>query len=233
MGLEWVELVMKMEDTFNIKFDDEAAGSLHTVGQLTDLVLNKIGPTSTNSNSFQKAFGLLKETILAEFPATCHITPETATETVFPARNRKYWWNRIAQKAGVKFPKITIAPKLLLTIIILFWLSILMLISGFIFLDSIPYAYWIVLLSLWIGLLVWILLLKPASVFCPGINPIPPSCRTLGDLAKAILAHNPTRFGPLDKDAVFASLAFIIAEQFDVPIETIKPETRFIEDLRF
>jgi acyl carrier protein len=233
MGLEWLELVMKIEDAFNIKIDDEASGSLHTVGQLTDLVLNKIGPVSTDPNSFQKAFGLLREAILAEFPGTCHITTETPTETVFPARSRKYWWNRIAQKAGVKFPEITIAPKLLRTTKSLFWLSILMLIGGLVWLESVPYAYWIVLLSLWVGLFLWILLLKPASVFYPGIFPIPPSCRTLGDLAKAILAHNPTRFQPLDKDAVFASLAFIIAEQFDVPLETIKPETRFIEDLRF
>ncbi|MEN6309351.1 MAG: hypothetical protein ABFD91_16515 [Anaerohalosphaeraceae bacterium] len=233
MGLEWVELVMEIEDAFNIKIDDEDAGSLHTVGQLTDLVLNKFGPASTNPNSFQKAFGLLREAILAEFPVTCHITPETPTETVFPARGRKYWWNRIAQKAEVIFPEMKIAPKLLLATKSLFWLSILMLIGGLVWLESLPYAYWIVLLSLWIGLLLWILLLKPASVFCPGIFPIPSFCLTLGDLAKAILAYNPTRFQPLDKDAVFISLAFIIAEQFDVPIETIKPETRFIEDLRF
>lgn len=233
MGLEWVELVMEIEDAFNIKFDDEAVGSLHTVGQLCDLVYSKTEPCPLNHNSFEQAFGVLQEAIAAERPGICDVLPETPTETVFPTRSRKYWWNRIAQKAGVKFPEIKIAPKLLLATKSLFWLSILMLIGGLVWLESLPYAYWIALLSLWIGLLLWILLLKPASAFYPGIIPIPPSCRTLGDLAKAILAHNPTRFKPLDRDTVFASLSFIIAEQFDVPMETIKPETRIIEDLRF
>jgi len=42
MGLEIVELVMKVEDEFGVRIPDDVAGAVHTVGQLYDYLLTAI-----------------------------------------------------------------------------------------------------------------------------------------------------------------------------------------------
>ena len=56
MGLDGVEIVMKVEEAFGITIDDAEAGKITTPGQLIELVLSKVGRTVDEACLTQRAF---------------------------------------------------------------------------------------------------------------------------------------------------------------------------------
>lgn len=64
MGLDGVEIVMKVEDAFGITIDDGEAGKIATPGQLIDLVLSKVGRTVDEACLTQRAFHRVRAALM-------------------------------------------------------------------------------------------------------------------------------------------------------------------------
>ena len=65
MGLETVELIMEVEDEFNIQIPDEDAQHIETCGQLHAYVLHRLCPSAGAPCPTAAAFYRLRRSILA------------------------------------------------------------------------------------------------------------------------------------------------------------------------
>ena len=90
MGLEAVEIVMKVEETFDITIEDSDAGKAITPGLLIELVLSKVGKTSDAACLTQRAFHRLRASLMRQFGLKRNqIGPETSLASLFPRSTRK------------------------------------------------------------------------------------------------------------------------------------------------
>lgn len=62
MGLDTVELLMDVEETFDIEISDKEASEIETVGEFYDVVLTKL--EAQNQGWIRKRFGKLCESAL-------------------------------------------------------------------------------------------------------------------------------------------------------------------------
>ena len=105
MGLDVVELVMRVEEEFEIAIADEEASQLETVGQLHLCVLTKLGLTSPNPCLSSATFYQLRRAMLPlSGVARSDVRPTTPTELLLPASNRRAHWSELSQTLGAKLP---------------------------------------------------------------------------------------------------------------------------------
>src|SRR5271165_824619 len=90
MGLEGVEIVMKVEETFDIVIEDSEAEKTFTPGLLIELVLSKVGRTSHAACLTQRAFHRLRASLMSRSGFKRNqIRLETLLASLFPRPTRK------------------------------------------------------------------------------------------------------------------------------------------------
>jgi len=66
MGLDFVELIISIEDAFDIAIEDEQASKVVTVNDCYKLILNKIGKREVRSWSDEQVWEAMKNIIVSE-----------------------------------------------------------------------------------------------------------------------------------------------------------------------
>src|SRR5215469_1253685 len=115
MGLDAVELVLKVEEAFQITILDEEAEKATTPGRLVDLVWNKVRTSAEPTCLSSRAFYLLRRRAMEEFklPRTS-FKPTTALGDVIPRNSRRESWERLKRAVGATaWPELR-RPRLLL-----------------------------------------------------------------------------------------------------------------------
>jgi len=103
MGLEGVEIVIKVEQTFDIAITDSEAEKIATPGQLIELVMSKVGRTDHAACLTQRAFHCLRASLMRQLGYKRNqIKPETLLEDLFPRSNRKPKIRQILTDLGVQ-----------------------------------------------------------------------------------------------------------------------------------
>ena len=232
MGLDVVELVMNIEDGFKIEISDEEACQAITVGKMYQCVLDKVKVSNAGQCSSQKAFYLLRKTLVGNLNIERKtITPKTTTDLLFPEIKRRELWERISVNVPYKFPELTYPTKAITLIILIslvggglcsYALSFCIKYTFISFMSAFAWIVFTVVFS--------ILLFKKLQVFKLEI---PHACNTIGQIAKNILYHNGDYFGSLNEEEIWDKLTYIISEQLGIDQKDIKPESRFVEDLDF
>lgn len=104
MGLDGVELVMRIEDTFGISIPDEVAGNLLTPNDVTDYILTQVEvsdeplPCPT-----QKAFHLLRRSFTRTLQTPrAAFRPDATLKSLLPEVGAADAWARIGRDVGVK-----------------------------------------------------------------------------------------------------------------------------------
>lgn len=97
MGLDGVEMLLDVEQTFGISIADAEAESLLTPRALISLVCNKLNASSDSvSCPSIAAFCLLRPHLLqCSGKKRSEIRPSTKLEALFPKKNRRLAWMRI------------------------------------------------------------------------------------------------------------------------------------------
>jgi acyl carrier protein len=109
MGLDTVELVIKVEETFGIHIPDKDAQEITTVGQLVSYVQsavrNDTEPTCATSHIFYR----LRRELMKLLPLSRHeIRPDANMEALVPQRHRREVWKKL-RLAGLKLPDLCIS----------------------------------------------------------------------------------------------------------------------------
>jgi len=232
MGLDITEMIMEIEETFNIRIEDRDAERIRTVGELHAYLLTKTSPR-------QRVEGCLSSHLFYRFRRAIQeqygmprqlITPNTPLNAFLPETDRREHWERFTQRTGLQLPSLKYAGKSEQVGCVLF-----LGLSGVTF-----GSFSLVFKGHYLGLLP--ALASILGMFVIGITwgrlrtAIPEECRTLRGLTMRAIAMNTYQFAfgqqsSLTDNESWEVLRGIIAEHLDVNPDRITPELSFVEDL--
>jgi acyl carrier protein len=105
MGLELVELIMKIEDQFEIVIPDEDVPSLMTARKLVDYIVRKVDIKESDKIPCysQKAFYTLRRYLVHTFNFKRNeIKPNVLLSDILPSKNRSNTINKIKSELSIK-----------------------------------------------------------------------------------------------------------------------------------
>lgn len=229
MGLETVEIVLEIEERFEIELSDVECSRVRTVGDLAMLVIGRIprlNDTCPTSRSFYRIRRLLMEQSGMERK---EIRPTTRLRALFPMHFREHWQTLTALEPAIP----SLQPSRRLD-------ELMLLLSAAMVLATVP-----VVSICWMkpgpiaGLLaaatccgiIAILALVPNRV---GLG-LPSGMQTVGDLARACTPLPlPATISPgaqASREAVLHEVRRITAEQLGLPLEKVHASSDFVRDL--
>jgi hypothetical protein len=248
MGLDSVELVMRIEEEFSIDLPDAELESTRTVGDLYELVLSKLKMTLAADCLSSKAFYRTRRAIVDSLRLPRRsIRPSTPLDQLVPKQVRRAQWGKITKKIELNFPRL-VHPKrwkpiflsssmIWATIVILLFIGIVLKVAAhsiFVFLFGSTIVFCV-------GFVFWILIFVITDVLLRRYTPFlctefPVS--TVGDLASMVLTMNYLHFSPatdgkqiFSKEYVWERLVFIFCDQLQIDPEAVVPDATIVDDL--
>jgi acyl carrier protein len=228
MGLELVEIVIEVEETFGIIVSDDTAANIRTVGQLHDYILDRRRQTQQHGcptgHVFRDVRRVLTET--ASLPRQA-IRPSTELKTILPPRIRRRVWKRLQQEAQGRLPDLCLPFRLGPV------LAGACLVAGVIGTVMIVPHVGLVHAMVLGGTALVAMLLVAFFVTRPFALSFPHGVATVGDVARATL---PPKYEAAVKqqmtdEEVWEKLRKIVADTLGVKVEKVTPSARFVEDL--
>ncbi|MGO9095396.1 MAG: hypothetical protein ACLQGV_09240 [Bryobacteraceae bacterium] len=227
MGEDTAELLLAIEDAFQIEIAERELGYIATVGDLRDLVISKLQGQNSKRCLTSAAFYRTRRGMIDALGIDRRqIRPSTPLAPLLPRRNRRRMWRSIQGAMELKLPDLRGS----------LWIALFALALGIALPTGIAFragigSGWIGVV-LFLGLIVGGLLIRLAR---PLEVVIPNGATTVGDLARDVLALNHARLveeaGGWNKDEVWESLCRVIVNQTAVPREKIRPEATISYDL--
>jgi acyl carrier protein len=232
MGLDAVELVMEVEETFDVRIPDDAASEIRTPGQLLELV------AELRRGRYPPASQCLTARLFRHLTATGQelqllpqqrLRPRAPLQPWLPPKVARTQWRQWEQAAAMHFPSLErpamlVAATTALTLIggaLVGWQVAARfggaagLFAGFFSLGVISGALYL-LTQRW-------------------QTSVPASAATLGELTREVAARNYEaicrRWGEGSTDAMWPALQRLIATQLDVPLQKVTRDADFVREL--
>ena len=229
MGLDSVELVMAVEDTFGFSIPDQDAAGLDTVGKLYEYILAHRFHGKREACLSSITFYKLRRAMMSVLQiARNDVRVSTELSAIIPKHRRRVW-QALEKATGFRLPQLR-RPKWVTAIVILLTVGLAI---------TIPMFF---SLTLFRGLLVSAIFAAFAVGYVlfwlttPLAFEFQPECTTAGQLAMATLARNyraiveETNTCSSDGEA-WQMLCLIIADQLGVRTSDFTKETSFVKDL--
>ena len=220
MGLDGVELIMAVEEEFELVISDEEAGNVRTPGDLTDLVYSKLRKDRSDPCQSQHAFYVVRNVLIKELGVRRdQIKPYTNLCTLIPKDNRKKIFQDVISSisdgktvyAGLVRPeKIEL---LILSILAIFFFTIL-------FFTSLN-----LVLNIIFSLMLFLVLIASTSRFKTDF---PRQFYNVKGLTRII---GSTQNKIWNREELWIKIKDLIVEQLGVLPEEVVPDADFIDDL--
>lgn len=227
MGLDSVELIVDVENTFQISISDPEAESVETVGKFYELILSKIDYSKHHKCQTQVLFYKLREVMSRHCMIEKKgIKPETQLDTIFMSETIKEKWKAIQDEVYFNMPDLKRSKKLsgLLNTLSFIFISaaIVLLITVFITSNYLLLLYVLGFISL--TYLIWRLTRHLKKY---------PSHSNMRNLVMAILPLSIKNLdlSIRDKNDVLHVLKYIIHDKIGVDMEEITLDAHFVNDL--
>jgi hypothetical protein len=102
MGLDAVEIVMKVEETFDIAIEDREAEKILTQHVLIELVMSKVGRTDRAVCLTQRAFHRFRASLIRNTGFKCEqIKPDASMIKLFVSEKRKQLLSQLLNDIGL------------------------------------------------------------------------------------------------------------------------------------
>jgi acyl carrier protein len=238
MGLDSVELVLRVEDAFDIAITNAEAEKIRTPRDLIELVMAKVGRSDMAVCLTQRAFHRLRRAFMTELHLKrSELQLDTATEELLPLPNRRRMLGSVCQSVGVPDLPNLVRPR---------WLEYSMIaasLAAFIVVSlALPHFHsgkslWLNFLTQcnWLmGLVAAIVLLKIGYLTTRSMKTaFPAHLTTARGLTRWLVANHPGLIGAppgqWSREQVAEKMREIVIEQLGV--ENYREEARFVEDL--
>src|SRR5689334_7854063 len=104
MGLDLVELVIRVEDTFGVQIPDRVAAELTTPKKVTDFILSRVEESDDPLPCMsQKAFYSVRREFTHQLSLPRRqFTPDASLKEILPEERRDEVWKNIGSSLGVK-----------------------------------------------------------------------------------------------------------------------------------
>ena len=233
MGLDAVEIVMEVEEAFDISLEDAEVEKITTPRDLINVVMSKVAQSDTSGCLTQRAFNRLRAALLDQLPLKRRdIAPKTRMADLVPRANRKTLLECLATELGTPPMPSLVRPKWLVNLLIVCCIGAGIAIGILIFRHE-----------LWKhrGALFYTALIASAGTgFLAGAATrsccveFPPQAATVGDLSRWIVAHKTDLAscvpGRWTREQVAARIRDITVEQLGCA-ETYREDASFVQEL--
>jgi hypothetical protein len=217
MGLDVVEMIMEVEDSFGVQIPDQAAERMQTLGDLYGFLLHHLQPYRDGVCMSGAVFYRLRRALGELFGVERHrVRPDARLEDLLPGADWPHVWGRLA--SSLRVPRL---PPLELPI----WFVVALGLAFFV-----PCGVGLLFHTPLIALSVLVLLAGAlgARLLAGGV---PYRCGTVGGLVRATLALNYVALAQVkensDAQEVWSSLRHLIATHAGVAEEQLTQQTRF------
>lgn len=104
MGLDLVELTIRVEETFGLPIPDRVAAQLRTPGQVTDYIFSQVEKSEDELSCLsQKAFYSLRREFIQQLSLPRRqFVPDVKLKEILPEDRRDEVWKNIGMSLGVK-----------------------------------------------------------------------------------------------------------------------------------
>lgn len=222
MGLEGLELIMELEERFDIELPERDLEGTYTVADLYRLVVSKLEHKEAWPCLTTILFLRMRKALMQlEGVERQRITPDTDTADLLPLQHRRATWNALGTALDLKLPALE-RP---------LWMHRALLVST-------PAPIVLGILAIFVKAFVVGAALLVGGIACGVIASkatkrfavhLPAGCETLGGLVKAILARN---YGKLaaeakrsNRDEVWEIVWTTVVEELMVPADRVQPST--------
>lgn len=230
MGLDTVELVMEIEEAFDITIPDDRASEMVTVGDVYDFILEKTShvPSESSRCLSAAAFYELSRQVRGLGLVSGKIRPNTKLDQVIPLTGRRSTWKTLSSQMDLRFPRLGRPAWLALLNCILVALVFITALAVFANANQLV----AVLVALGLGALssaAVALLTEPFAIYPAA------TCTTIRDLVTHLVAINYNklagRYASRNPTDVWNALQLIVSEQLGVDRSKVLPHARFVQDL--
>ena len=227
MGLDGVELILAVEDAFQIHIADDESGNVWTVGDLHNLVVSKLQGQDSKRCLTSAAFYRTRRGIVDTLGIDRReVRPATPLEVILPRKSRREKWRSIQAAMKMKLPDLQHPG----------WIQLGLLTIGVVLAVTAGvhggFGYGSIALLAFLGLVIGGFLIRLSPVLAVAF---PNHDATVGDLVRDVLAMNHARLvdevGSWNKKDVLEALCRVIVMQTAVAREKITPEASIVDDL--
>jgi len=241
MGLDTVEIVLRVEETFGVDLPDDELGSVSTVGDLYKLLLSRLDGSYTCLSS--RAFYRVRRSMVEVLGVSRRsIRPSTELQPLLGNRRSVEQWKQIESLAALRFPRLehprwfhtaallvsaTVYLSACFVVMPIYFAGKLAPISG---LQAIGFPFAIGVIFVPIAMAV----MRSATPFLANAAPVP----TVGGLARSVLTNNyaviaqgAAQSKKRDDVEVWQILKEIIVDELQIEPGEVTPEAHFGRDL--
>ena len=229
MGLDGFELILAVEETFDIKVDAEAAEHAITVGDLYEVIVESADKAHQNRCLSAKVFRSIRQHA-HQLGVQGRIRPSTLLEEVFPSvkKVRKQFWSELSRETGFRLPRLVLSTQAgaaSLALVLVSSLTLTILVASF-NLEGALMVFFVT--SLLFGSLV----LHQNSRYETEFHS---SFSTFRALTEYVMANNGAKlremYGPFSPTETWAILQTIVADVLGVDKKFVTKDAKFVEDL--
>ena len=227
MGLDGVEIIMAVEEAFDIRIEDSEAEKILTPRNLIDLIMAKVQLSGSAVCLTHRSFNLVRGFFVRTFDRNrSALAPRTALRSLLPTGNRLALVTRFATDLGVPAPVLERAG----------WLKALLLslvgIAGF------TAAFVALQLNAPLGLpiLAAVAVTGAVAVFATRFRrtEFPKGLETIGDLSRWLMVHKPGLATPSPsawtREQIAAQVQQIVIQQLSCE-KYYHQDAHFVNDL--
>ena len=230
MGLDAVELVMDVEESFGIDISNEDAQQFRTVGDLFEFLKCRtdLAPTGTclsASTFYEIRNGLRSAGITQRFAPSTDLVAVLSKK-----RSRRSVWNSLAQNTQLKLPEL-VRPSWVIVANVAITTSASILIA---LIASGQEVSGVLFFGVGIACL-FIIGFLTSLVTRPLATNFGADFKTFRGLSERVLALNVAKIkndhGPMGPNDIWVILKNIIVNQLGVDADEVTPDAKFVEDL--
>lgn len=220
MGMDSVEIVMEVEDAFDICIEDAQAEKITTPRQLIDLIEHKVANVRTPICLTHRAFNLLRAFLMRRHSLPrLKISPDAEMGQLIPPKQRANFLSSLAIELDAGEPPALKRPKWLFLLLLAISIAAAVL-AGW---RAAPFY-----IAAWpVGILIG---LCGAVVTKPLRTEFPKKFTTVGDLSQWIRKHKPDLATQAQRTYTREQIAARVRE---IVIKILGCEKQYHEDARF
>jgi hypothetical protein len=228
MGEDGVNLILAIEDAFQIRISGEEVSNAYTVGELHNLIVSKLATRDSKRCLTSAAFYRTRRGMVEALEIDLRkVRPTTPLAEILPKKGRRTHWRSVQAAMKLKLPDLQHPG----------WITVGLLGLGIALTVALGVrggvGYGLIALLGFLGLVVGGFLIRLSSFLAVGF---PNRNTTVGDLSRDVLAVNHARLvdetGSWNEKEAWDALCRLIIIQTGVPREKIKPEASLVDDLR-
>lgn len=230
MSLDTVDLILQIEDRFAVEFTDGELHQVRTVADLAAAVIRRSRPASSERPMVRKFFEIRDHLARLWSVPPRDIRPSTRIEAIVPGKRRQAWAS--LRKPYPWLPELVLKPGIDRTMLLVaagsFFGCLVLLIACIARLGAgLGVAVGLLIAAMWTAFLL--------ALYRRAATQLPDSLQTVGDLARRVTAISMPHTGGgqrlLWQLRVVDEVRRLTAEFLGLPLEKVKPESRFAEDL--